>query len=585
MADEDQTKNAPSPNTAFQPGGVKARDAARRDIAKEMDSIRRMKKLDSQINRAIRRGNPKKAQQFSDLKKAMGGNPFDTAGGNIANVADTRSQARVNYNEKAEKRFKMGQKEAADAVEPAPVPENLNNGVDGKPVPETQQPYTVGQAKPSEQSPILPNPADELEESVFEKDAREAQERSTESGAFGDQKKQEALGEKFGPGARDTKQEFLDDLEGSDLIKASRGLGEGDPNSKEIKNAQEKAYKRADELDITREELQEKMGWETDREVAQKADKKSKAEQKQRISDEVDAEFSDDKFGIFDTSGYEETEKSRRDAAFQDQRDRSDSAVAAIEAKEKKAGVDTKAKIASEREVFDAGQTTKRKINAAASALREDYFDTAELVGTNRFDSTPNEFTPHGLFGGDFEREAKEAEAKEKGSGLRHVQRAKNTADSFNRALGGEDRTTNARKKTGQTEFTSAYNPFTQNVGQGETRSTPTYGESKRVDYTSNAFRDLKRMSLGFETDAVRSFLSGAEAGKSRVESKTRIASAQNKIIKAALDTGYPIEKDTDLMKNPDFVKRYKEAKIERKDRTKNALAKEIEAIKPAQLQ
>ena len=60
-----------------------------------------------------------------------------------------------------------------------------------------------------------------------QREAREATERSTESGVFGDQKKQEAFSKRFGGGAPSAKQRFLEDLERSDLIKASRGLGEG----------------------------------------------------------------------------------------------------------------------------------------------------------------------------------------------------------------------------------------------------------------------------------------------------------------------------------------------------------------------
>ena len=542
MADEDQTKNAPSPNTAFQPGGVKARDAARRDIAKEMDSIRRMKKLDSQINRAIRRGNPKKAQQFSDLKKAMGGNPFDTAGSNIPNVADTRSQARVNYNEKAEKRFKMGQKEAADAVEPAPVPENLNNGVDGKPVPETQQPYTVGQAKPSEQSPILPNPADELEESVFEKDAREAQERSTESGAFGDQKKQEAFGEKFGHGARDTKQKFLDDLEGSDLIKASRGVGLGsswDPNHKEVKDAQEKAYKRGDELGITREELQEEMGWETDSEVAEKADKKSKAEQKQRISDEVET-----KYGTPDEI---EAQVERAKLEMASLQTMQDDIAKSRESNRKILGKNNELGGISEVDGNGGART-------GTGVDRGDLRGTGDQDASAFFDSFADKPMP----------KVREAMAPTIGG-------------SLTESIGGEDSVWNKKEIDSNNESKRvAKNKFNESFAETRTvlPSNPR-GGTKPKKVTTNSLSKVRSEAL-----------SGATPGTSLqdVHRIKQSRKAQDKLISNAIKSNHSLANDEELMALPGFASRYKKAKKEKRDQTSQSLKKEIEAVKPAQL-
>lgn len=557
MAKEDQTKHAPSPDTAFQPGGVKARDAARRDVAKEMDSIRRMKKLDSQINRAIRRGNAKKAQQFSDLKKAMGGNPFDTAGGNIANVADTRSQARVNYNEKAEKRFKMGQEEAADAVEPAPVPENLNKGVDGKPVPETQQPYTVGQAKPSEQSPILPNPADELEESVFEKDAREAQERSTESGAFGDQKKQEALGEKFGPGARDTKQKFLDDLENSSVINTVNPALFSEEQVAKGKAAREKAYQRADELDVSREELQKKMEWDTDSEVAEKADKKSK-----EASESVRGEVGESEEGAYEkgVKAYEDMGLTRADydrvrkEKFDDNSEKfgeldleTNSLMGeAKEARKWSRGVEemqTRHKEGEAKLEID-NQERESKLSIEKEARSEE-----------------------------FKASKSERQSEEKA----RIKKASHVDDEYQRVIRSAGSSLPiVDNKSLIKSLKSAPGPFSATIlANNAVRDARAFnkalggsdGEFGKKDH--NAFPALKKKAM--ENNSIQGNFfnphnTSPEANK-----------AKDKLIKASLDSGRSLEDDKELMGDADFVKRLQRAKTARKIKSAQDIGREYD--------
>ncbi len=100
----------PSPDTAFQSGGVKARDAARRSVADEMDHIRRMKKLDRAINRSMRgrSGGGKATERLLKLKASFGGDPFNISGNSILNTEDIETQARANYLNKSEARFKLG---------------------------------------------------------------------------------------------------------------------------------------------------------------------------------------------------------------------------------------------------------------------------------------------------------------------------------------------------------------------------------------------------------------------------------------------------------------------------------------------
>ena len=287
----------PTASSGLGPGGVPARDAKIRDEKIQRQRRATIRKLDRQIRfNSGRRGNPNLLAALNAQKKSLGGDLLNVGSVGIPNTKDLDNQARIDSDDQARKRWKIAQAQAGK--------NQAKNGGGGQPAGGGGQPAGgEGQAE------------DEVEEEVgvlgydrnppereSQREAREATERSTESGVFGDQKKQEAFGERFGHGARDTKQKFLDDLEESDLIKVSRGLGEYDrnPNSKEVKDAQEKAYKRADELGVTREELQVKMGWETDAEAAEETRKASairdvqeKAEQKQRISDEFDADLED----------------------------------------------------------------------------------------------------------------------------------------------------------------------------------------------------------------------------------------------------------------------------------------------------
>ena len=291
--------------------------------------------MQSDVARALRNKDYSGAAEIQALMKKMGFDSSIGALGSIPNVKAMRAMAERNYLQKSKKRFKLGEEaakleraeggkqpaggggqpaggdedpavgeveEEAANLEGAEGGGQLPEGGEGQPEGGEGQPAVgdgqpaVGEGQPAdvveEQAVKLgydPNPP----ERESQREAREATERSTESGVFGDQKKQEAFGERFGHGARDTKQKFLDDLEGSDLIKESRGLGEydRDPNSKEVKNAQEKAYKRADELGVTREELQVKMGWETDAKAQEAAKAQAQAELEKQISDDAEHEM------------------------------------------------------------------------------------------------------------------------------------------------------------------------------------------------------------------------------------------------------------------------------------------------------
>jgi len=106
----DKEKDLPDPNTAFQSGGVAARDAARKEIANEVKNIRQMDGIDRQIRRAIRKGDADKATRFSGLKSQLGGNPLESNNGSSRNVDDLRGQATANYEKKAEARFNLGDK-------------------------------------------------------------------------------------------------------------------------------------------------------------------------------------------------------------------------------------------------------------------------------------------------------------------------------------------------------------------------------------------------------------------------------------------------------------------------------------------
>ena len=316
---EEKPRGPLEEDTAFGPEGVSGRDARRDAINNEVKLVKQGVAMQRDVARALRNKDYSGAAEIQALMKKMGFDSSIGALGSIPNVKAMRAMAERNYLQKSKKRFKLGEEAAkleraeggkqpaggggqpAGGDEDPAVGEveeeaaNLEGAEGGGQLPEggEGQP-AVGEGQPAdvveEQAVKLgydPNPP----ERESQREAREATERSTESGVFGDQKKQEAFGERFGHGARDTKQKFLDDLEGSDLIKESRGLGEydRDPNSKEVKDAQEKAYKRADELGVTREELQVKMGWETDAKAQEAAKAQAQAELEKQIS--YDAEY------------------------------------------------------------------------------------------------------------------------------------------------------------------------------------------------------------------------------------------------------------------------------------------------------
>lgn len=99
----DFNKDLPRPDTAFGAGGVRGRDAAAKDIAKEVTLIKTKRKNDRALRALAKGGN---ADAILALKRALDGG-MDVGSTAIPNQKDIIRQAEANYREKAPARWAL----------------------------------------------------------------------------------------------------------------------------------------------------------------------------------------------------------------------------------------------------------------------------------------------------------------------------------------------------------------------------------------------------------------------------------------------------------------------------------------------
>jgi hypothetical protein len=249
-------------------------------------------RLDRNINRAVRKGDARSAAAFNSLRQSISGQGFQGTGG-ITNADDREQRVADGTIKGAKIRSDFGNIGRANngMIAEAPPEDSVTPknrletpGLDRGPSTPglDSNPRKNGQ---SFNDPMIINGQEALfadlgdgamaaavadrdrsygnqdtaslpknsTESFTETEARKRQE-SASSGAFGSAAKARA----DGTAPPNAKQQFAADLDRSTSIK--KGDGE----------ARDRAYQRGDQLDVSREQIQKRMGWETDAQVGKK---------------------------------------------------------------------------------------------------------------------------------------------------------------------------------------------------------------------------------------------------------------------------------------------------------------------------
>lgn len=273
----------PSADTALQPGGFKARDEARRAEAMQRRRIKYGERLDRNIARAGRKGDNQTVNALLNIKSALTDGRMQAPGG-ITNYADREQRVKDGMIKGAEARWKAGQigrVSQDNAFAGAPPADTATPGI--------REESPEGAARRNINEPVQINgrdalfasggddvmraavvmrdqaygPSSSVGESFAETEARKRREAS-KSGAFGS----EAMDRANGIVVPSKRQEFAADLDRSSLVQTDM-------------SARDRAYKRGEALGVSRRQIQDRMGWETDESVNKR--KASEAKKKYDI--------------------------------------------------------------------------------------------------------------------------------------------------------------------------------------------------------------------------------------------------------------------------------------------------------------
>jgi len=429
----------------------------------------------------------------------------------------------------------------------------------------------------------------------FEEQDQAARERSTASGAFG---KVDEKGELVKTDYRKMAQEaFYADLDKSSLIGAGRARSQGyewdnapADYGEAVSKAQQKALERGLSLGGNREELQARIGMETDtqtkeRMAGEKTSSESDAKEKrleainQRIS-KVGQKASDD-YLLENKDAFDRIEESTRKAA--EARDAQGDTITTTEERIARAEAPGEAQMAELKKRQATENETLRRTGIAEDTIRE---ERSKLVkeGLDLLTLASSAFVPGELFEGNWMEDPSLLPSSDKIGEMSDdqikdysklsIDRKINTAKSFNEELGGESKTSIQREKRKAIDYSSGI----PSSSQGKVVS--------KADYQTDSFSGLKKNALGLEPNweydprgetegperAARNPIEGliqtgriiremgttaeSRAQPYRRANPIKVASAQYKILNAAAKTGYPIWKDKELMADPDFRKR-----------------------------
>lgn len=282
------------------------KEAQRRAEQDALRNLRYDEKLDRNIARAGRKGDNKTVASLLAIKSAIKGGAMKAPGG-IANYEDRQERVKDAVIKGADYRFKMGQiGNAGDdggignagegRIPNAENGSRIPNAEDGRALTESKldadpapklspsAPSITPKLDAANNTPRLdsggtatpridyvdPTPRinstrdpETIGETFAQTEARK-REQGAASGAYGK------------PAAPNARQQFARDLDNSEAIAS------GDPA------ARERAYQRGAGLDLTREQIQKKMGWETDTEAAAKKYKKEYGKSDKAVKGAVD---------------------------------------------------------------------------------------------------------------------------------------------------------------------------------------------------------------------------------------------------------------------------------------------------------
>jgi hypothetical protein len=415
---------------------------------------------------------------------------------------------------------------------------------------------------------------------IAERKARE----STESGAFGTRAANNQVG-----AATQGRMDFADDLRRSHILNNRSKYSQA-----EFETARAQAYKRADQMGISREKIDQEMGWDLERESKSILANDAELVRSEAEAVRIESERRQ-RLGLDDFSKRDEIlgglEKSKNEARSEmDRRKEADS----TRDSERKARMDA---IEAEeqqriRDYGDIGPLEQRGIEGAAAAAEIErqsvatkdinqqqaqatasYLDAAELEwGVDRritdialintfadhkspFKKTSGSpFLPHGIMGGEIQQEAIAAGNPEV------YKKALDTGRAFNEALGGREITVKYKDKGFRTlaDGTRVRSKIRTIRGQDS------------VTFQEDAFSAIKNQALinmDMDTPEGRKELAMRGGSESDYQPDDnglpKIAvEAMDKIVKAAVENKYPIELDGELMAVPLFREKLHTARV-----------------------
>ena len=561
-------REIPKAGTALGPGGVEARDAKRRDEANEVNNIRRGGKLNRLLNRAIRNNDIGGAAEIKKLRDSFGYKDSAGAGGNIPDVDVMRNQARIDSDNKAEKRFKLGQAQAAEDV--ATQAQNAARKTDKTPppggvepiggvVPETQGQPSDGAAQPTNGNPLIPD-----NESDFERQDREARDR-----VFGEKKSAPNY-------ALDARKAFAEDLDKSELIKQTDEAGV---------SAREKAYKRAKSLGISREKLQEQQGWQTDTEAAEEtrkglaileAEKKAEIKASSDRNKDLGIEISEDVYKQAESFGMSrlEFDKKRREKFDANKGARAKTKETADEALE----IVSRLQIRED----DLERISPNKPQGLDDSLiptrQKQYSPQTETTRANLVES--NSTGDANAFFDSLEDKPLEPGSWRSTSESRDVSEAMapTIGGSLTESIGGDDSVWDKKEADlRKASAIEARSKFLESFRETRTLNSSSRVGPKSKEVTTSSYSKVRRQAL----EGLKPGTSNTDRGR-----KARSRKAQDELISKSIKSYHNLKNDKELMALPGFVSRYAKAIRKSRDQASQSLVKEIEAAsKPAQQQ